>query len=309
MRPVASECLGYAEGQPLFRAGRAFLIMKTEGIIMGVGAPNESKNNGKSMCAIILTRDHGFIRIYPLPAEERFPVWGTVRIEAKKGSDVRDSTWKIVSWEVTGKIESPQQKAEILDACQLKSGMADPCDFMNQQRKSIFLVRLQWGSIEATLSQKIPSYVSSDDEECGWIVTQAKHWLKPYITWTSLQGKSHTSHLGGREIYEGIRHNPTEPWNLMNNLQIMNPDYEKWMLMGNTQKHKNVWLCVHLHRLKKQMCGSTPLFSNPIIGESEGWPYSKQEAANVPIVDGHPELFTMSDMISASTRGNMIPAI
>ena len=29
MRPVASECLGYTEGQPLLRAGRAFLTMKT----------------------------------------------------------------------------------------------------------------------------------------------------------------------------------------------------------------------------------------------------------------------------------------
>ena len=30
MRPVASECLGIAKGQPLFRAGRAFLIMNQE---------------------------------------------------------------------------------------------------------------------------------------------------------------------------------------------------------------------------------------------------------------------------------------
>jgi len=283
--------------------------MKTEGIIMGVGAPNESKHNGKSMCAILLTKDYGFIRVYPIPAEEKFPVWGNVTIEAERGGDGRDESWKVSSWQITGKVECPHQKAEILNACELKSGMDDPCDFMNEGRKSIFLVRLEWGSIESTLSQKIPSYVSQDDEECGWIVTQAKHWLKPYLTWTSKQGKSHTSHLGGREIYEGIRHNPTEPWNLMNNLQIMNPDYEKWMLMGNMKDKRNVWLCVHLHRLKKQMCGSTPLFSNPIIGESEGWPYSNQEAANVPIVDGHPELFTMSDMISASTRGNMIPAI
>jgi len=283
--------------------------MKTTGIVMGVGAPNESKHNGKSMCAILLTKDYGFIRVYPIPAEEKFPVWGTVAMEAEKGSDGRDESWKILSWEITGKVECSLQKAEILHACELKSGMDDPCDFMNETRKSIFLVRLEWGSIESTLSQKIPSYVSQDDEECGWIVTQAKHWLKPYLTWTSKQGKSHTSHLGGREIYEGIRHNPTEPWNLMNNLQIMNPDYEKWMLMGNMKDKRNVWLCVHLHRLKKPMCGSTPLFSNPIIGESEGWPYSKQEVTNVPIVDGHPELFTMSDMISASTRGSMTPAI
>lgn len=77
----------------------------------------------------------------------------------------------------------------------------------------------------------------------------------------------------------------------------MNPDYQKWMLMGNMKGRRNVWLCVHLHRLKKQTSGSIPLFSNPIIGSSADWPYTKQEAKNVPIVDGHPELFTMRDMI------------
>lgn len=261
------------------------------------------------MCAILLTTEMGFIRVYPIPANDKFGVWSEVEISAEKGNDGRDESWKLQSWEVLGKIEDALQKREILTACELKSGMKDPLDFMNAERKSIALVSIEWGGLEATLSQKIPSFVSVDDEECGWIVTQAKHWLKPYVTWTSMQGKSHTSHLGGREIYEGIRRNPTEPWNMMNNLQIMNPDYEKWMLMGNMKDKRNVWLCVHLHRLKKQTSGSTPLFCNPIIGESEGWPYTKQEASNVPIVDGHPELFTMSDMISASTRGNMIPAI
>lgn len=273
---------------------------------MGVGAPNETKSGEKTMCAILLTTEMGFIRVYPIPANDKFGVWSEVEISAEKGNDRRDESWKLQSWEVLGKIEDALQKREILTACELKSGMKDPLEFMNTERKSIALVSIEWGGLEATLSQKIPSFVSVDDEECGWIVTQAKHWLKPYVTWTSKQGKSHTSHLGGREIYEGIRRNPTEPWNMMNNLQIMNPDYEKWMLMGNMKDKRNVWLCVHLHRLKKQTSGSTPLFCNPIIGESEGWPYTKQETSNVPIVGGHPELFTMSDMISASTRGSMM---
>jgi hypothetical protein len=95
----------------------------------------------------------------------------------------------------------------------------------------------------------------------------------------------------------------------MNNLQIMNPDYEKWALMGNMKDRPNVWLCVHLHRLKKSKGGSTPLFSHPVIGSEEGWPYSRQEDSNVRIVDGHPELFTMSDMIPDCFHGTMKTAI
>ena len=276
---------------------------------MGVGAPNETKTGEKTMCAIILTKDYGFLRVYPIPANEQFGVWCNVSMNVEKGNDNREESWKIQNWIVESKITDNNEKREILYACELKSGQFDPLEYMNESRRSIALVSLEWGSVEATLSQKIPSFVSTDDEECGWIVTQAKQWLKPYITWTSKQGKSHTSHLGGREIYEGIRRNPTEPWNMMNNLQIMNPDYEKWLLLGNMKDRRNVWLCVHLHRLKKQTSGSTPLFSSPIIGSADGWPYSKQEDANVSIVEGHPELFTMNDMISASTRGNMLTPI
>ena len=49
--------------------------IQTNGIIMGVGAPNDTKANGKTFCAIILTHDLGFIRVYPIMAETKFPLW------------------------------------------------------------------------------------------------------------------------------------------------------------------------------------------------------------------------------------------
>jgi hypothetical protein len=298
-------CLPLSEWvSPADHGGEPVYKMNYNGIILGVGAPNESTKHGKSMCAIVLTKKHGFMRIYPIPAQYAFPVWGLIEFECAKGSDPREESYKISSFNITGKIESSEAKREILDACILKSGMEDPMDYQNSNRKSIFLVKPTWGDVEVALSQKIPN-ISPDDEECGWIVTQGKHWMKPYIVWKSDQGKEHKSHLGGREIYEGIRNNPHEPWNLMNNLQVMNPDYEHWMLMGNMKDKRNVWLCVHLHRLKKSTSGSTPLFSHPIIGENSAWPYSSQSSSNVEIVDGHPTLFTMKNMTFQSSLGSM----
>ena len=276
------------------------------GIIMGVGAPNESRANGKTMCAIILTRELGFIRVYPIPASDAFPVWGSVDLCLSKGGDPRDESYKLESFNVTGKVECSESKREILEAACIKSGMDDPMKYQNTRRKSIFLVKPTWGDVEVTLSQKVPD-ISPDDDECGWIVTQGRHWLKPYLKWESDQGCEHTSHLGGREIYEGIRNNPHKPWNLMDNIQIMNPDFEHWMLMGNMKNKRNVWLCVHLHRLKKSTSGSTPLFSHPIIGEDTAWPYSEQQTSNVEVVDNHPTLFTMKGMTRANSLGSMIP--
>lgn len=279
------------------------------GIIMGVGAPNDSVNHGKSMCAIILTREIGMIRVYPIPASDSFPVWGTVFLEIEKGNDPRPESFRVVSYKLTGKVEDQHAKREILNKCTIKTADSDPIDYQNENRASILMVKPQWGDCEFSISQKIPTGIPTDDEECGWIVTQGKHWQKAYVTWTSEQGKSHKSHLGGREIYEGLRKNPDSAWNLMNNLRVNDPDYEFWMLMGNMKDRRNVWLCVHLHRLKKSTSGSIPLFSHPIIGDAEGWPYLRQEDSNVRIVDGHPELFTMNDISPAFCRGNMKTAI
>lgn len=282
-------------------------IMRIKAVIIGVGAPNETRANGKTMCAIMLTNELGLIRVYPIPAGNTFPVWGIVNIKIEKGGDPRDESYKLLEYELTGKIECKDQKRELLNASCLKSGMDDPMVYQNTLKKSIFLVKPSWGDVEVTLSQKIPD-IAPDDEECGWIVTQGKHWLKPYLKWTSDQGKEHTSHLGGREIYEGLRNNPHQPWEMMNNIQIMNPDYEHWMLMGNMKDKRNVWLCVHLHRLKKSTNGSTPLFLHPIIGNDTAWPYSDQKTSNVEIVDGHPTLFTMKNMTNQNYLGNTILA-
>jgi hypothetical protein len=282
--------------------------MKTQGIIMGVGAPNDSSKHGKTFCAIVLTSDLGFIRIYPIRADLRFPVWGMVSLDIEKGSDPRAESYKVNGFEIGAAITESSIKREILDRAVLKSGMNDPMAYQNENRRSIFLVKSNWSKMEASLSQKEPAFTSAD-EEFGWIVTQGKHWLKPYIKWTSDQGKTHTSHLGGREIYEGLRNNPQNPWQLMNNIQIMNPDYEHWLLMGNQKDRMNVWLCVHLHRLKKSISGSTPLFSHPVIGNDSAWPYNKQADSNVEIADGHPMLFTMKDMISTNSLGSIKKAM
>jgi hypothetical protein len=269
--------------------------MKTTGIIIGVGAPNDSVKHGKTMCAIVLTADLGFIRIYPVPAEMSFPVLGEVSLHIEKGNDPRAESYRLIRFSVVGKIEDPAAKREILDACVIKSGLDDPLKYQNSKRASIALIKPAWGDCEFSISQKIPKNIPDDDEECGWIVTQGRHWQKPYVTWVSAQGGEHKSHLGGREIYECIRRNPDSVWNLMNNIRVTDPDYEFWMLMGNMKDRMNVWLCVHLHRLKKTSGTVRALFPHPIISGG-GWPYRNQECQNTRMADGQPLLFDTSSL-------------
>ena len=171
------------------------------------------------MCAIILSEELGLIRVYPLPAQESFPVWSKIRLEVERSErDNRRESYKVNFQEVIeAPITCPENKREILEACILKSGLDDCQDYMNERRGSIAMVKIQRNTMTAAMDMKMPTPVE-DDEEFGWIKAQAQHWQKPYLQWISEQGKSHKTHLVAREVYEGLRRNPTQPWSIYNNI-------------------------------------------------------------------------------------------
>jgi hypothetical protein len=283
--------------------------MKTSGIVLAVGAPNVCSDGRKTMCAIVLSQDVGLIRVYPVPADVIFGVWSHVTVEIERhNKDNRAESYRMNSFSVGGKVEDSGHKLEILEACTLQSGTEDPIEYQNRLRKSIALVKLDWGSVVASLSRRVPE-ISAADEECPWIVTQGQHWQKPYLQWTSRQGSSHKTHLVGREVYEGLRKNQDQPWNIFNNLRINSPDYQTWLLLGNMRDRRNVWVAAHVHRLKKNASSIIPLFSTIRNGKPDGWPYSQQEDSNVSVADGQLTLFTTEDIRIACNRGSMATTI
>lgn len=270
--------------------------MQAEGIVLGVGAPQQSKKHGKTLCAILLTEELGLIRVYPVPAGARFPVWGKVSVSLEPSSDPRAESYRLRSFRLIGKETRYDHKRAILESCVLRSGLEDPIDYQNSHRKSIALVRLPWGKFDCTLSTQVPKQFASEDEEFGWVATQGEQWQKPYLTWASQSGKAHKTHLGGREIYMGLQHFADNPFRLFESLNLT-PDYEHWLLLGNLKNQRNVWLCVHLHRLKKREGGSILPCCAPGNGKPDDWPYSTQEAENVSSAAGQLEMSIMCDMI------------
>lgn len=262
-----------------------------KGTILGVGAPNETKNGDHTMCAILLTKPLGFIRVYPIPAEHKFRVWHYAEVTVERGNDARIESYKLLDFEVSdNKVTLPDNKRSILDSCILSSGTEDPIVYQNERRKSIALIKIN-RPYSTRLEVKVPT---SRDE--SWRRTQQKAHNKAYLGWTSQQGGGHESHLVGREVYEGLANFIDTPHRIFENLQLNNPDWEHWLMLGNMKNRLNVWVGVHVFRLKKPTGGSTPLFSDLEIGSGDAWPYSTQEIGNVTVADGQLEMFTTSDM-------------
>ena len=117
--------------------------MTHKGIVLGVGAPNRTRDGSKTMCAIVLTEDLGFIRVYPIPAEQKFEVWSNVVVAIERtATDNRPESYKLKYFEVHDRIEDRNQKRDILEGCVLKSGTDDPIEYCNSRRTSIALVKI-----------------------------------------------------------------------------------------------------------------------------------------------------------------------
>jgi hypothetical protein len=244
------------------------------GIVLGIGAPNRTGDGRAVQCGIVLGDEQGLCRIYADfgGIMDRVSIWDRVSCAAHINvGDSRMESWKLSSAEVNGRVESSAEKRSILDACSLQCGGEDPIDFMNRERRSICLIR------QSTTGIGYGMEVREFDESPDLVMTQSETPQRPYVWWRSTAGKKHDHQLCAHEAYEWLRKNPSNTSQLWSNLRIEDIDYTKWLLLGNTKDKRNVWVVVHVHRLKKTT--PQPTLANCSIsdGRPSGWPYLHPE--------------------------------
>jgi hypothetical protein len=256
-------------------------MIQTKAVVIAKGAPNRCRDGRKVMCAIAVSKELGLIRIYPLSvfSDGEISIWSIVDLRLTiSNTDNRKESYRVSIYEVCGQVKLPDEKRDLLDACLLDSGNQDPIDYQNQRRKSIAVVK-SVGHVGAMLAAREPSAEPFPmDDEDGFVRVQSDFPFKPYVQWVSKQGKSHTTHLVGQEVYMGMVHNQSTPFRVFENLHIGDQDYDHWLVLGNMKDRRNVWVAAHLHRQKK--IAQRPMFTNLWItdGVESGWPYEMQGA-------------------------------
>lgn len=260
------------------------------------------------MCLIAVSKEIGLFRAYPLRVEQKeIRVWSECDFSLELNErDGRSESYRLSEVRFNYQVVLPEHKKIILESLVLKSGEDDPVEYQNKNFSSIAVVKpeISGGSI-----QKRESEIRNlgDDSLDSWVVCQAESNFKPTIEWSSSQDKKHSHHLVSQEAYEYLRKNPLDPWRLFSNYQISNPEYDYWLVLGNMKDRRNVWVVVHIHRIKKN---STENFILPslmtIVGNQEGWPYLKQEKMNVKFVGEQAAFkFTTSNIKKAGIHGNI----
>lgn len=249
-------------------------------IVIAKGAPNRTSTGMVSMCAIALSEEMGLVRLYPLTFEENanVSVWSTIEVTARRSpTDNRKESWRVESTVVVGKIDSPQAKSEILDNCVLESGIVDPIVFQNKHLASVAIIKTDL-PVGCGLKPRDAKFEAQADDE-SWCLMQSDHPFKPYLLWTSIQGSNHETHIVAQEAYYGMAKNAASPFRIFENMRIGDPDYQHWIVLGNMKDRRNVWVCPHIHRLKKTGF-STALSFMTNDGRVGDWPYLTQGAVN-----------------------------
>lgn len=262
-----------------------------EGVVLGIGAPNRTHDGRAVQCAIILGNDHGLCRVFADfdGTMNAMRVWDRVALAVHiHAADQRAESWKLDAATWISRVCDPAQKRQILEACVLDAGQRDPIDLLDDERRSIGVVRPR--QVGMGYGMEVRDFEESPD----WVMAQCETPQKPYLAWQSGAGKSHRHQICAHEAYEWLRKNPSRTSQLFDNLRIADIDYDKWLLVGNTKDRRNVWVVVCVHRLKKTTRQPTLASCSIADGRPSGWPYLPLEdiAARRVASTGQQLLFT-----------------
>lgn len=247
--------------------------------IIAKGAPVKTSDGSIVMCSIAVCQEFGLVRLYPLRVSDGVRVWSKVKVKARRSNkDNRKESWRVLECEAVGAIDNRDCKIDLLDECILHSGTKDPIAYQNDKRASIAIVK-PCGRVGMSLEPRCDDEYFSHNPEETWVYTQNEMPFKPYAVWSSIQGVKHKSHIVAQEVYVGMLNNSSNPSKVYDIMRFGDPDYEHWLVLGNTKDRRNIWVLPHVHRFKKtdfRTCSSLLIKD----GSGDAWPYLNQEDLN-----------------------------
>lgn len=263
-------------------------------LVIGIGSPNRAGDGRIVQCAIAVSEEHGLIRFFAdyQGHMSKVSVWDRCFAKLERTpKDSRQESFKLLNVDVVGKVDKPFEKRSILDRLILRTEPEDPIDWLNDRKMSIAVIKPDQFNFEFGIENR------KAEEPDDWFVTSKDLPHRARLTWRSETGGQHQSHICAHEVMEGLRNNIATPFKVFDNMQVSNPDYDKWLVIGTMVKHRNVWLAIHVHRLKKTTQQAIVSSSWIHGGRGDGWPYLNREVRRVKNAAHDPQgyLFTMSD--------------
>jgi hypothetical protein len=229
-------------------------------VVLGRASPEPMRGDRFTVCCAGYSPTHGFIRLYPTKITSPLQQWNIIEVEVEKNDkDARVESWKIkgskLEWNdldkkihVTGQLKREDRRSFIE-----KIPLTCP-HILNIEHKSMGLVKPE------TLGYSIGFNANYDKEQQHlkdvFIKTSKDYDKQLHLNYIckDIKCSGHSQKLIEWGCTRWIDKNPDKPIEeVINNVQITNADFDKWLLVGNQQWHLNSFLVISLLRMKKQI--------------------------------------------------------
>ena len=243
------------------------MLTISEMVVLGAAVPEQTKNNGKTVCVAGWAEDLGLVRIYPCRADYGIKRWSRLRnIQVNRNpKDSRIESYKLNSersFELGKDIESPEEKTELLD------NISQDCVYhVRDNMLSLGLIKVN-GQIDCVIEEN-PSFskqqhISKTVQDDRWLMTKQDFPVQPKFKFfcgekcESQKGHNLTViEWGG---FEWMRKSPNKIGNLGDNWKINNPNFNIYLLIGNVARHKNSFIIISVIPVKKADHSTLALF-------------------------------------------------
>lgn|SRR3989344_3039457 len=240
-------------------------------IVLGHGAPNYVKKvNDQGRCACIWSEKTGYCRIHPIPYGFIHD-WEIIDVEVRKPSnDGRENTFLIYNHEIDWnkmylhiKIHKDEKgkrlKVKRKEAIELTRKLAtDSFSNVRNNKRSFGIInpaKMKCYLSKNSESSKEQQITLFDD---NIIMNQKDYKWIPYIEYfcsaNCLVNHPHKSKIVEWGCYQWMKQRPNNKEHcekVLDNLQINNDAWEKYLLIGNIRTYPKTYIIVKVIRFKK----------------------------------------------------------
>lgn len=228
--------------------------------MLGRGAADEISDHRVTVCAAGWCEELGLIRIYPTRLTSPLKQWQIVSIPVERNpADTRAESWKIqgsrAEWDnldakikVVGELDRPERRG-------LVRKLVSPCvSILNENHVSLGIIDPK--SLRGYLSERedVPETVQQTLWGRNTPKTKASYAFQPRLEYRCsgcVAADTHDQQIIEIGCYEWFRKNPGYEAKVFDNLQLYNPGWAKYLLVGNQANHRTSYLVINVIRWKR----------------------------------------------------------
>jgi len=235
-------------------------------VVLGNAVPDEISDNRITVCTVAYSKEHGLIRIYPVPPNSPMNHrWNVVSVPLERNKkDSRDESWKIqdskTEWDSLAskiKLKRKLSRKEWVGLIEhLKEHHSYGCiEDINDKRLSLGIIVPKILDKKLEKRKNVDTVFQTTLVNENLFMTINNYGVRPVISYRcpTCRTKKQQHNQGVIEwgVYESLRREQVHNDQVWHNLRIDDSDYDISFLVGNMNLHRSKFLIISVFRYKR----------------------------------------------------------